>query len=1094
VWREREKLNGRPLALIMDQVEEVFTRPSRDTEFELRHFLEALDETFANQETRPQGRLILGFRKEWESEIEQQLKEHKLPHANVFLQPLEHEGVIQAVTGITKSPRLQRQYGLVIEEGLPELMAGDLSSDPDSPLAPTLQVLLTKMWDEAKSANKSTPSFDHALYRRLKEEGILLGDFLDQQLLKLKEVRPEAVNSGLALDVLAYHTTALGTAEQRTEAQLKEEYKHQLPLLSLLVEKLKELYLVADPPQDQTNRTSNRATRLAHDTLAPLVRARLDNSASDGQRARRILENRSQEWRNGKVGAPLDGYDLTVVERGASGMRAWTTDEDRLIRVSRENRNRTQLRGQLLRVSGVGIALVVIGAIVTFWQFWQTKRQSTSRELAQRATILLQRNPELSLLLALQAMNQADTSESQEALRRALVESHLRTTLRGHESSVRTARFSPDARLVVTASADQARVWETNTGKTVAELKGHAGSILSAEFSRDGSRLVTASEDGSAKLWQTSTWTSVREFRASSGRVLSATFSPDGNLLSTTDSQSAARVWNAHNGQIVKELILPTGPLGRSEFSSDGKMMATFGDVVTIWDTSTWRQLAEFHGPRDKGSEENGSFSPDGKYIVSAQGNRGDQIARIWEISTRRLVGELKGHTHEIFNAKFSPDGRFIVTASGDKSARLWDTETWQNVGALWGHSEFVFDAEFSHDSKLVVTASEDETARVWSNTIGGLQTDLRGHTAVVNSAAFSPDGKLIVTASDDKTARVWKAGTGELVTELKGHTDNVVSAQFSSDGGLIVTASSDHTARVWQTNSGNFIAELKGHSGEVSRALFSPDSKLVITASADSTARVWEAGTGRNVATLKHPSRNPDYPPAVRSAVFSHDGKFIVTTSEFSAWVWNASTAELLSQLTPSTHATEGGGDVTIAEFSPDSKQIVIADGVGNVEVRGVKAEQAPIVLKGHKQYITKASFSPDGHFIITASADATTRVWEVNTGKTVLVLQGAGSEVFDAEFSPNGKFIVTGDQDNTARIWDAQSGWLITELKGSKTAIRKVRHNPDGKFILTVSQDDRVRIYFCEICESSENLIALARTRVTRPLTDDESRTYLH
>jgi len=57
-----------------------------------------------------------------------------------------------------------------------------------------------------------------------------------------------------------------------------------------LLEKLKELYLIADPPHDQVDQTA-KATRLAHDTLAPIVRARFANSVVSGQRARRVLEN-----------------------------------------------------------------------------------------------------------------------------------------------------------------------------------------------------------------------------------------------------------------------------------------------------------------------------------------------------------------------------------------------------------------------------------------------------------------------------------------------------------------------------------------------------------------------------------------------------------------------------------------------------------------------------------------------------------------------------------------------------------------------------------------------------------------------------------
>ncbi|NJO17020.1 MAG: TIR domain-containing protein, partial [Thioploca sp.] len=63
----------------------------------------------------------------------------------------------------------------------------------------------------------------------------------------------------------------------------------------------------------------------------------------------------------------------------------------------------------------------------------------------------------------------------------------------GHESSVRTAAFSPDGQRVVTASADKtARVWDVHTGELRHSLVGHEDWVNSAAFSPDGQRVVTA--------------------------------------------------------------------------------------------------------------------------------------------------------------------------------------------------------------------------------------------------------------------------------------------------------------------------------------------------------------------------------------------------------------------------------------------------------------------------------------------------------------------------------------------------------------------------------------------------------------------------
>ena len=63
------------------------------------------------------------------------------------------------------------------------------------------------------------------------------------------------------------------------------------------------------------------------------------------------------------------------------------------------------------------------------------------------------------------------------------------------------------------------------------------------------------------------------------------------------------------------------------------------------------------------------SFSPDGKWIVSASS---DKSVRIWNAQNGQLLHVLKGHTDSIKSASFSPDGRWIVSASFDKTICIW--------------------------------------------------------------------------------------------------------------------------------------------------------------------------------------------------------------------------------------------------------------------------------------------------------------------------------------------------------------------------------------------------------------------------------------
>jgi len=69
--------------------------------------------------------------------------------------------------------------------------------------------------------------------------------------------------------------------------------------------------------------------------------------------------------------------------------------------------------------------------------------------------------------------------------------------LKGYESDVYSAGFSPDGRRVVTGSNDRtARIWDAASGGTIAVPNPRQGPVRAAAFSPDGRRIVTVTENG----------------------------------------------------------------------------------------------------------------------------------------------------------------------------------------------------------------------------------------------------------------------------------------------------------------------------------------------------------------------------------------------------------------------------------------------------------------------------------------------------------------------------------------------------------------------------------------------------------------------
>jgi WD40 repeat protein/serine/threonine protein kinase len=109
--------------------------------------------------------------------------------------------------------------------------------------------------------------------------------------------------------------------------------------------------------------------------------------------------------------------------------------------------------------------------------------------------------------------------------------------------SVTFAALSSDGRLAVAVCGNEARLWDALTGKSLCLLTGHEQTIHSAHFSPDGRLVVTASEDETARIWDTATGAQRHTLSGHSGAIHGACFSPDGKTVATACADGTARLW-----------------------------------------------------------------------------------------------------------------------------------------------------------------------------------------------------------------------------------------------------------------------------------------------------------------------------------------------------------------------------------------------------------------------------------------------------------------------------------------------------------------------------------------------------------------------
>jgi len=252
--------------------------------------------------------------------------------------------------------------------------------------------------------------------------------------------------------------------------------------------------------------------------------------------------------------------------------------------------------------------------------------------------------------------------------------------------------------------------------------------------------------------------------------------------------------------------------------------------------------------------------STHGMYIASGSD---DNIVRIWNIKSSRLIKELKGHTAPISSVFFSKNGKKVISSSWDRTVRVWNLKTGT-------HKKFQTDGitgiSLSPDGKKFARSKGEEISLFATQTGDKLST-LKEHLGNVTTTSFSFDGEKIASASHDETIIIWSVKTKDKLKVLEGHTCWVNAVAFSPHGEKLVSGGNDRTVRMWDFQTGKQLNILNGHMDSVASVAYSPNGEKVVSGSYDKRVIIWKAKTGDKLQTLNAAD-------VVNAITFSIDGK----------------------------------------------------------------------------------------------------------------------------------------------------------------------------------------------------------------------------
>ncbi|MFF0385183.1 AAA family ATPase [Streptomyces sp. NPDC004286] len=1042
---------ARPV-LIVDQFEETFTLcPS---EADRRAFVQFLHAACTPGPSGPAPvRVVLGIRADFYEEcLGYPELADALQHRHMVLGPLTTAELREAVNGPA------RAVGLELEAGLTELIVREVSADGprgahDAGVLPLLSHALLATWQRRKAGRLTVAGYRAA--------GGIQGAVAATAERAWSGLDPAART---AARLLLLRLVRLG---EDTQATRRRGTRRQLAAESTDPDKTEESLEALVRARLVT--LDAETVEITHEALLhawPRLRHWIDDNRGD-HLLRQRLEEDGRSWEDSE-------RDSSLLYRGSrlEQARGWaesagdtylTRGALDFLAASVRLRRRTVLISRAAVAALTVLAVLAAGAAVVAWQ---QRNDAVFEQVLAEADRVQHTDPSLAAGLDLVAHRLRPDDEGAYSRLISIVNAPLATPLSGHTGAVYLTSFSPDGKLLATASYDRTvRLWNVadrgHPKPLGAPLHGHRSWVSSAVFSPDGHTLASAGDDGTIHLWDVTDPahpTSLGQpLTGHDGTIYLVAFSPDGRTLASAGEDRTVRLWNVadpHRAKPLEALRGHSAPVRSVAFSPDGRTLASAGD---------------------------------------------DDTVRLWDVTDPRRPearrGVLRGHTDLVHSVAFSPDGKVLASGSADDTIRLWnvaDPARPAPLGSpLTGHTGPVWSVAFSPDGGRLAAASADSTASLWNVTDPASPSQvgepLAGSSGEMYALGFSPDGRTLATGSGDGKARLWAVPTSDMTGR---------GASFRPDGKVLATAARDGRVRLWRvTAPGRPVAlgaPFMPADGGQRTLMFAPDGRTLAVLTGNRSVYLWNVSDPGRPVVAGPPLKLMTRFMGADALAFSPDGRVLATAYDDHRFrLWNVTD--------PARPAPYGAplaghrGYINALEFTPDGHTLASGSADGTIRLWNVTDPARPVPrghpLTGHSGPVNALEYSPDGRTLVSGGDDDTVRLWDVtdpgSAGPVGRVLTGHTESVTSLTFSADGHTLASGGNDNTVRLWDLTDPGSAAPIGQSMSPYAKtgsfLAFSP-GSHVLGVSSGaDTVRLWSLDADEAVRHICAVTRNVLT-------------
>ncbi|MFO1094280.1 MAG: serine/threonine-protein kinase, partial [Planctomycetaceae bacterium] len=430
-------------------------------------------------------------------------------------------------------------------------------------------------------------------------------------------------------------------------------------------------------------------------------------------------------------------------------------------------------------------------------------------------------------------------------------------------------------------------------------------------------------------------------------------------------------------------------------------------------------------------------LSPDGSVLATASQ---DGVVRLWDLASRQLAGELRGHDRDVNDVAFSADGRRLISSGEDGTARIWDVESRSLIQTLSDPGGVVYGVAFSPDGAWVAFGGKGKHVRLWNVSGAGVES-LGPMEMDVESLVFSPDGRWLAAASG-AAVHLWLMSDRATVRRLPVETPFVAKAAFSPDGSLIAGAGQDRKVYLWKMESGEQLAAWPGHRDSIYDVEFAPDGSGIVSCGKDGTVRFWPVPDAKG-EIIRHASALEAQTGRLWSTALVNGGRTLIATGEDGGLrFWE------MDRIHSGPEFGDTPQQIHAVEFSPDGKRLAAVRTDGAVAVWNTQRKSLETVLGPAEEPVSTAPrWTPDGRTIATGHDDGTLRLWPADGSAAPRTITAHTRTVTGVLISPTTPSTLHScGYDGTLREWNVETGRQTHQVDFKVGEPQTIAISPDG------------------------------------------------